>query len=115
MPEYQIQIYTPRWGHNDTYTVSMSRDVMRISMGARAVSCTYVENLDPEWNGDIFQIFVNDHIYAPKIIPDLFERLWLAWRDGQMVDVQAELEAIADWLNAVTDAKPNTEFWNIYF
>lgn len=115
MPEYDIEIYSPRWGHNDTYTISFSREEMRISLGPRAVTCTYVENRDPEWDGDIFRILVNDHIHAPKILPDLFEYIWFAWRDGSDVDYQAELEAIATWLNAISNAKPRTDFWRIYF
>jgi hypothetical protein len=29
--------------------------------------------------------------------------------------VNTELQAVITWLNRITEAKPQTEFWNVYF
>lgn len=41
----------------------------------------------------------------------------MAWRGGEIdtAQAEAELRALADWINAVTRAKPRTDFWRTYF
>lgn len=113
-----LDIYSPRWGHNDNYTVELDNGFMEITMHARKARATYHTDQDPTWSGDsIESIMNNDHIYPPAITQDLFERAWKAWRDGELNDqeVEAELKEVATWINEVTKSKPNTEFWNKYF
>jgi len=114
-----LDIYSPRWGHDDTYTVLLSREYMTISMSARVAKCEWREGLDPEWNkhNTLEDIMNNDSIYPPTILPSLFEQVWKAWRDGELNQEQAsnELQALAEWLNIITKAKPKTDFWNMYF
>ncbi|MFI8978881.1 hypothetical protein [Ectopseudomonas khazarica] len=113
-----LEIFSPRWGHEDTYTVQLTRDFMEIKMPPRVSRATWIENQDPEWSGESIQrIMNNDNIYPPEITQDLFEHVWKEWRNGDINDQQAEaeLQEIAKWINAVTRAKPDTEFWNKYF
>ena len=87
-------------------------------MQVRKAKCTWRENQDPEWSGESLQrIFHNDSIYPPAIFQDLVEYAWKEWRSGEIDDAQVkiELNELADWLNAITEAKPNTEFWGKYF
>jgi hypothetical protein len=62
-------------------------------------------------------MFSNDSIHAPAVVPNLLEHLWTSWRNGVIDDQQAqtELDAVTQWLNATTHAKPRTDFWNKYF
>lgn len=114
----ELRIYSPRWGHYDTYSLRLSRDVLVITCGARSVRATYREHLDPEWTGEpLVDILRNDSIYPPEIFQRLIEYAWLAWRGGELTDesVQEELQALADWLNEITKSKPSSDFWRGYF
>jgi hypothetical protein len=113
-----LDIFSPRWGHNDVYSVELKQDCMTISMSARKAKATWVDNCDPEWSGENIQrIMNNDGIYPPEIIQDLFERAWKAWRNGDLSEQQVddELKLIANWINEVTNTKPKSEFWVKYF
>ncbi|WP_305845229.1 hypothetical protein [Photobacterium leiognathi] len=113
-----LDVFSPRWGRNDVYSVELRQDCMTISMSVRKATAKWVENCDPEWSGENIQrIMNNDGIYPPEIIQDLFERAWKAWRNGDLSDQQVdnELKLIADWINVVTKHKPDSAFWNKYF
>ena len=113
-----LRIFSPRWGHEDTYSVKLDRDFMEIAVQARKARAKWRDNRDPEWSGESIQrIMRNDHIYPPAVTQDLFEHVWKEWRSGKITDqvAETELQELATWLNAVTRAKPNTEFWNSYF
>ena len=113
-----LDIYSPRWGHNDKYSVELDRDFMEITLQARTSRATWRDNLDPEWSGESIQeIMNNDSIYPPEITQDLFEHAWKEWRDGTINDqeVEQELKEVATWINEVTKSKPKSDFWNKYF
>ena len=113
-----LRIFSPRWGHEDSYSVNLERDFLEITMQTRKTKAIWKDNRDPEWSGESLQeIMENDHIYPPAVTQDLFEHVWKEWRNGVITDQEAEkeLQEVAVWLNAVTRAKPNTEFWNSYF
>lgn len=114
----KLRIYSPRWGHEDTYELGLTRDSLVITRGERSAKCTWRENLDPEWSGECLDgILQNDLIYPPSIFPRLIKHAWLSWRSGEIDDaaVDTELNALATWLNVITKAKPDTEFWKKYF
>jgi hypothetical protein len=118
MATLTAQIYSPRWGHNDTCTFEFTKDTMTISLNQKQSKCVYVQNRDPQWEGEsVESILNNDSIYGPAILTDLLEHLWTSWRDGELSDAetQVELNAVIDWLNSVTAAKPKTDFWGKYF
>ncbi|WP_367303892.1 hypothetical protein [Burkholderia multivorans] len=113
-----FELFSPRWGHNDRYTVELDRDHMEISMDARSARAQHRANLDPEWSGEpIEDILLNDSIAAPDDLQGMFEFVWRSWRDGELSDEEAaaEIHVLADWINAITAAKPRTDFWRRYF
>ena len=117
-----LNIYSPRWGHDDRYTVNLQKDSMIISQAARSAKCEWQENQDPKWSKEFNKnsleaIMNNDSIYPPSILPSMFEQVWKSWRNGELDENEAkiELEALATWLNTITKAKPNTSFWSKYF
>ncbi len=112
------QIYSPRWGHEDQYTLNLTRDSLLISHAPRHSKCVWQENRDPKWEGEpLDRHLVNDHIHAPEVLPDLLVHLWTSWRNGDLneSEAQKELDAVIAWLNATTRAKPKTDFWRKYF
>ncbi|WP_394179659.1 hypothetical protein [Marinomonas posidonica] len=118
MSVFKIEIFSPRWKHNDTYTIEMTPEEMTITMQVRAATAVWRENLDPEWQGETLErIMSNDHIPAPAILPQLLEHAWEEWRNGDINDaqLQTELEQLANWLNIVTKNKPDSQFWSNYF
>lgn len=93
-------------------------DDLTISHGARVCRAVWNENGDPTWEGEpLVRTMKNDMIYPPDGIEGLIEFLWRAWRDGQLDgnQLQNELSAFADYINASTQAKPNTDFWRGIF
>jgi len=113
-----FELFSPRWGHNDTYTVELEPDYMEISMQARTARAEHRPNRDPEWSGEAIEdILLNDSIAAPDDLKGMLEFLWRSWRNGELSNEQAavEIHALADWINAITAAKPRTDFWRVYF
>lgn len=118
MVQIELRMYSPRWGHDDTYVLELTRESLVITQGARSTQCTWRDNLDPEWSGESLRhILENDSIYPPATFQDLVEHAWKSWRNGELdaAAVNEELQALANWLNAITSAKPDTEFWKKYF
>lgn len=60
---------------------------------------------------------VNDSVYPPHNLESLVEALWREWRDGRFSkdELQEELTAFAEFINAATKAKPQTDFWRGVF
>ncbi|KVM69863.1 hypothetical protein WJ61_22525 [Burkholderia ubonensis] len=113
-----FELFSPRWGHGDTYTVELERDHIEISMQVRTARAEHRENRDPEWSGEAIEdILSNDSIAAPDDLQGLFEYVWTSWRNGELSDEQVveEIRALATWINAITAAKPRTDFWRRYF
>jgi len=116
----EVQVYSPRWGHDDTYTITMNRDAMKIEHHPRKAICEWVENKDPVWkcsDGSLFRIFSNDSIYAPENFVRALERAWIDWRSGELDDskVSSEITELFNWLNTITKAKPKTPYWKGQF
>ena len=116
----EIPVYSPRWGHNNTYRISLSREKMQIEFPPRVITCSWVENQDPVWetlDDSLFEIFENDSIHAPHGFFSALEYAWTNWRNSELDDSEAEkaLSVLFDWLNAVTEGKPNTDFWKKWF
>ena len=118
MSTYTASIYSPRWGHDDTYSFVFAEDSLTINFAPRVAKCTWREGQDPTWTGEPFdEMLQNDSIYPPEILTRLMEHLWKSWRNGEIRDdaVNTELQEVITWLNQVTAAKPQSEFWRKYF
>ena len=118
MPTIELQIFSPRWGHEDTYEIELERDHMEIARGANTARADWRDNADPAWSGwTVEGMMGNDSIHPPAVAQRMFQKVSTVWRSGEIDAAQAEVElrALADWINAVTRAKPRTEFWRAYF
>ncbi len=113
-----LNFFSPRWSRNDEYEVKFTREYMDISVEKSISRLTWVEGCDPKWSGEpLISIMSDDRIYAPAIIPELFEFAWKAWRNNELneQEISNELLSIAEWVNTVTKAKPSNDFWNVCF
>ena len=114
----ELRIYSPRWGTEDSYELSLSDEAIVISHGPRTAKCTWRENLDPEWSGhSLREMMENESVYPPAILPWLIEHAWASWRDSQLDEsqLQHELDVLATWLNDFSRAKPSTDYWRGVF
>lgn len=115
--EIRLPIYSPRWGH-EVYKLTLTRDSLTITSRGRTATCTWREGHDPAWSGEpLADILHDDKIFPPSILQKLIEHAWTKWRSGELDDpaFEGELNAVADWLNTTTRAKPDTDFWRKYF
>ncbi len=116
--EVFADFYPPRWGHTDRYRFVFAKDRLEIAHGARKCAAVWSETTDPTWEGEpLVRTMKNDSIYPPDGIEGLIEFLWRAWRDAQLdrEQLQDELTAFVNYVNASTNAKPETDFWRGIF
>src|SRR4029453_7408733 len=103
-------LYSPRWGHEDQYTVTFRDDEMRISgVPPKEAICTLRDAGDPEWSGyqassgnPFLKMLDNDMIYAPAIIPWALEQAWKKWREGNQDD-EVEIDRLTEGLADLFD------------
>jgi len=113
-----LRVYSPRWGKEDNYDFRFSRDELVVSSPARKAVCTWREGRDPLWSDEnLMTVFQADSVYPPAVLPKLLEHVWREWRGGSLdaERLEAELGHLVDWLNTITRAKPNSEFWSRHF
>ena len=118
----QFEVFSPRWGHADYYRITFSPKEMHISNGSNTFSaiCKLVENCDPEWSGynsrsgnPLMNIFSNDSIRVPAIVPFAMEWAWKQWREGNIDEdvIKTGLEELFEWINQTAKSKPCSELW----
>lgn len=122
---FEIMIYSPRWGHEDAYEINVSRNEMIVKgKGHEQAICSWVENRDPVWTGyneaignPLQNILENEKIYPPTVFTRALESAWRAWRDNTLADEQlnSEVQVLCEWINVVTRNMPKTDFWRKIF
>lgn len=85
MPTIELQIFSPRWGHDDTYEIELERDHMEIARGANTARADWRDNADPAWSGwTVEGMMGNDSIHPPavaqRMVPEGLDGL-AKWRD----------------------------------
>ena len=119
-----VSVYSPRWGHDDGYTISCSENEMSISNFGKEAICENIPPKDPIWKGyndttgnPLENILTNDGIYPPINFVDALETAWQSWINGELTDeqVKEEVSQLFDWLNSISKNKPNSEFWSKEF
>ena len=120
-----FDVYSPRWGHTDPYSVQMTHDKIAIHQGAtKHAECTVDEFGQATWKGynagtgnPLMQIFANDSIYAPEIIPEALGFIFNRWRSGDSTreDVVDALRKLFDWIDRTSRLKPTGGLLSEYF
>ena len=116
----ECEIYSPRWGHDDTYRFNFQKDKLTIKMttSAKTSNLVWRDNLEPEWQGDnLYETLQNDFIYPPKIFKNCICEVWTLWREEDLPEdkTRIELNLLIEWLNIITKSKPQSDFWSGYF
>jgi hypothetical protein len=120
----EYDIYSPRWGHTDRYTVEITEEEMKVAQAMKTSLCTLGDNGDPEWAGHnahsgnpLMNIFANDSIHAPAIVPDALEWAWQRWRDEEVNDDDFDegMRHLFEWIDLCARNKPASELWRTIF
>lgn len=116
----KVQVYSPKWGHEDTYEIVFEGQRMQFRGIMKQAECLWVENDNPTWSGHgdtrgnpVENILENDKVYPPSGFVRALEYAWMEWRNGGLNDEQAQLELqeLFDWLNTASQSQPSTDFW----
>lgn len=43
----ELDVFSPRWGHEDTYEVNLTKDFMEVSMKMRKCKLSWIDGRDP--------------------------------------------------------------------
>ncbi len=119
--EAHANLYSPRWGHEDRYTLTFEDNSLTIGFNANWAKAVWDNpNSDAVWEDsgrELFGILSNDQIYPTRLLPELLEYLWRKWRDEEInpQQLQNELDALVNYINIGTHGKPTTDFWRAYF
>lgn len=118
---FTVKVYSPRWGHDDTYHFILNDDELQISGIQKYATCKVnVDDDDVSWNGynditgnPLVKVLENDSIYPPSVFVSAIEEVWCAWRDGRLnnAQVREEITLLFDWLNMASHNKPSSDFW----
>ena len=117
----QAKFYTPKYKNEDPYNFIFDNNNLTVQYAPNPeTTCARAtwDNLDSDaiWTEKgkgLFRILANDLIHPPHVLPDLLEYLWKKWRLGELKSnqLQEELIALIDYVNACQKVKPTTEFW----
>lgn len=123
--EVNINLYSPRWGHEDSYVIRFDeKEINIMGVGAKEAKCVQNPNGSVGWSGHnqmtgnpLLNILQDDHIYAPDVFIDAIIHAWGSWKNGDLSDEQLDEEVahLANWINTSTKNKPDSEFWSSYF
>ena len=118
--ELRVAIFSPRWERSEDYTFTFKNTGLSAKRSAQMTGATWVrtENGLDLTDGNLTSIMGNDSISAPWNLDYLVERLWYDWKDDTFStpeELQRELNALAEYINTCTRARPATDFWSEYF
>lgn len=112
--EFSVKIYSPRWGHDDNYTITLENNQLKITAaGARNCICKYDAPTDTfTWDSNyesLIRIFRNDLIEAPECIYEKIEDIWKAFiQERHTADTfQENFKKLAEWISIISKNKPN--------
>lgn len=116
-----LDFYSPRWGHQDRYTFSFDENEIFISRGGPKEARGVIDkNGTINWSGHnsnignpLLNILSDDSIYPPTVFIKAIKYAWESWRAKELSDEQleSELKLLANWVNIVSENKPDSEYW----
>ncbi len=118
--ELRVNLFAPRRNSDDSYIFNFRNNGLSVRLAIMNEGATWVstENGLVLTDGNLTSTMGNDQISAPCNLNHLVERLWYSWKDDSFAtreELQAELDALAVYINACTRARPATDFWSEYF
>ena len=126
--EFSAEVYSPRWGHTDRYTVTMTKDRMKADTGSpKEAVCKLDGDGDPVWSGHnahypdsdnpLVNILRDDSVYVPDVIGLALESAWEKWREGTASEAELRegLTELFAWIDQMGRNKPHATLWNGVF
>lgn len=119
-----FDVFSPRWGHPDKYTVTFTESEARIVQGTHEAVCKFAGDADPEWVGHransenpLIAIFENDGIYPPTLVPSAIEGAWKKWHERKATgeEVKVGLDELFKWIDMTARNKPKDDLWSGLF
>jgi hypothetical protein len=100
--EFEVKIYSRRWGHEDRYRIKRTEAGWTIRNLARGGPC------DKKGYPGFFQALDGDQINYPEELPGYLKWLWdRAAENGLSPDeVQAGLDSLAEWISICEQHSP---------
>ncbi|WP_345687607.1 hypothetical protein [Novipirellula caenicola] len=118
-----FQIFSPRWGHEDAYSVRLTKSSFEVSLNTKHAKCEFDPCGEVVWTGHaegvenpMLNIMSDDFIYPPTVVPEAIEWLLREYRDGKISDDDAKvaLSDLFSWIDETARAKP-TGVWTSYW
>ena len=115
-----INFYSPRWEHEDRYSIEFDDKKIHISTGGKEAECIQKEDGTLVWSGHnqkignpFLKILSNDQIYPPSPFINAFITAWGSWKNKELTDEQlkSELTILADWVNITSRNQPDSDYW----
>lgn len=111
------KIFSPKWNQAIEYEFVMTKEVFLLNHAqVQTITCKSLDDGDCAWTGALMMedALAYDDIIYPQNIRYLFEHLWISWKNDKIESDQVEKEIIAlmQWLDAMTRTKPSSAFWN---
>lgn len=108
-------IFSPQWNEMVAYDFVISKESFSILYPeSQFITCKSLEKDVCVWEGAITieNMLSYDKIIYPENIRQLFEYLWISWKNDKIDNDQVEIELIAltKWLDSMTRTKPLLQF-----
>ncbi|WP_151900426.1 hypothetical protein [Sulfurimonas hydrogeniphila] len=116
MYKIEMNLFSPRWGHEDRYKITINENEVEINMSQRIARYKYIngkfENTSKE---SLESIMRNDNIPIPENLDYFFFQLITSIIENEITeeDAQLELKELENWINCHTKSCqfPNTDYW----
>jgi hypothetical protein len=104
--------------------VTMNENALTVTQGGNSAKCVLAANGDPAWSGyndssgnPLMNMFSNDSIYAPEVVPSALAWAWQRWRESAVTDevLLDGLSRLFAWIDTTARSKPGGPLWQIYF
>jgi len=99
-----FSVYSRRWGHNDNYDVDKTRT------GWRITHLSIGGNADNAAKPVLYEVLNHDDINYPEALPGYFEWLWVESAGWNGIQIQEQLDVLAEWVNTVEKSSPGGFF-----
>lgn len=120
--KYSIKVFSPRWGHDDTWDFYLDGEGWKVQFGTGTHGCRLhcedsVNDADEiKEDKQFFHWARNDMINVPEVLPRFLRYLCAEYKEGEINEeqIQEELDALAEWINAVTRFRPTSSKFKSY-
>jgi hypothetical protein len=117
----EVQVYSPRRGHNDAYTIIFHDDGIKISgHEPKEANCRIIAGSEPHWSGHnegtgnpLLNIMADDQIDAPPVIVMALEYAWAKWNKRAMhhTEITDAIKELFAWVDLVAKNRPKHTLW----